>query len=136
MWFCRHEEFALVGLVSEVAKKVGHQFEGVEFDDTDDPEQVEVLYDIAKVVEKWAMSYKRNAIQLAKDGMVFPSLKLKSMGAVSKVEDVNGLIETAKDFGITEDQLLNLASFLGRPQSGIETAKTQKKQQSNIFDVQ
>jgi CRISPR/Cas system-associated exonuclease Cas4 (RecB family) len=129
--FCRHEEScpALVGLVSEVAKKVGHQFEGVEFDDTDDPEQVEVLYDIAKVVEKWAMTYKRNAVQLAKDGMIFPGLKLKSMGATSKVEDINGLIETAKDFGITEKQLLNLASFpLGRLTKAVsETAKTKEK---------
>ena len=75
------------------------------------------------------MTYKRNAVQLAKDGMIFPGLKLKSMGATSKVEDINGLIETAKDFGITEKQLLNLASFpLGRLTKAVsETAKTKEK---------
>ena len=129
--FCRHEEHcpALVGLVAEVAKNVGDQFDGVDFEDTTDPKQVEFLYDIAKIVEKWAESYKKNAVALAKDGMVFPSLKLKSMGALTKVDNVNGLIETAKSFGLSDDSILELASFpLGKVAKAVsDLAKTKEK---------
>jgi hypothetical protein len=129
--FCRHEEHcpALVGLVCEVAKNVGDQFDGVDFEGTTDPEQVEFLYDIAKIVEKWADSHKKKAVSLAKEGMAFSSLKLKSMGALTKVDDVNGLIETAKSFGLSDDSILDLATFpLGKVAKAVsDLAKTKEK---------
>lgn len=129
--FCRHEEHcpALVGLVTEVAKKVGDQFTDVDFDDTESPEQVEMLFDLAKVVEKWAATYKKRAVELAKEGMSFPGLKLKSMGASSRISDVEGFVEVAAQFGLSDKDLLNLASFpLGKVAKAVsDGAKSKEK---------
>ena len=111
--FCRHENAcpALGGLVVSVAKKISPQLPDVDIDSIEDPEVVEQLWMIAKMVSNWADSLKKRAVNMAKDGAEFPSLRLKNMGAAKRVQDNMGLVEIAQNFGIGKDEMLGLANI-------------------------
>jgi hypothetical protein len=113
--FCRHEDRcpALGGLVVSVYRKLvpDSPIPDVDFNNVDDPATVEKLYLIAKIVEAWGEKHRRRAVEMAKAGVVFPSLKLKSMGATSEVTDNEYLLKIAGEFGVTEEEALELAKF-------------------------
>ena len=85
--FCRHEDHcpALGGMALEVASRVSSTIPmDANIDDPEDPEVVEQLYAVAKIVINWGNQLKSKAVEMAKDGVEFPTLRLKSMGATRK----------------------------------------------------
>lgn len=72
--FCKHEDKcpALGGLVIEVAKKVNPQLPDVDLEETEDPEIVEQLWVIAKIVSNWSQRLKQRAVSMALEGVEFP----------------------------------------------------------------
>ena len=136
--FCRHEDAcpALGGLVVSVAKKINPQLPDVDLDSTEDPEVVEQLWVIAKMVSNWADALKKRAVDMAKNGTEFPSLRLKSMGATKRIQDNMGLVEIAQTFGIDKDELLGLANIpLGKLSKAVgdQSPKGDQKRISKEF---
>ena len=111
--FCRHEDHcpALGGLVIEVAKKINPQLPDVDLESTEDPAVIEELWAIAKIVSNWSDRLKERAMVLAKSGMTFPTLQLRSMGAVKKVVDNDGLVAIALSHGVDPAEVLSMASI-------------------------
>jgi len=112
--FCAHEDHcpALGGLAIEVASRVAdNALPKGDIADPEDPETLELLWVVAKVVGNWASRIRSKAIAKAKEGAEFPSLKLKSMGTPRKCNDNVKLLEVASEFDISEDEVLKLASF-------------------------
>ena len=111
--FCKHEDKcpALGGLVIEVAKKVNPQLPDVDLEETEDPEIVEQLWVIAKIVSNWSQRLKQRAVSMALEGVEFPSLRLKNMGATRKITDNKTLVSIAETYGLSLDEVLNLSSI-------------------------
>lgn len=111
--FCAYESNcpALGSLVLGVADKLGVNLPDSLDPDNADAQTLENVYGIAKVVANWADTFRSRMVSMAKDGFEFPSLRLKSMGQTKKCLDNEKLIEVAKDHGLTEEELLSLASF-------------------------
>ncbi len=112
--FCRHEERcpALGGLVLDVAANISRrEFTNIDLENVEEPAALEELYNIAKIVEGWAKRTKARATDMAKDGVAFPNLKLRSMGATTSVTDNQKLIELALAEGVEEKDLMGVASF-------------------------
>ena len=112
--FCTYEDKcpALGAIVTEIATRVSDKYvpQG-DIENTDDPEVMEQLWTVAKIVSNWATKIKSKAVSMAKDGVEFPSLRLKSMGTPRKCVDNKKLLEIAKDFDVAEEELLSIASF-------------------------
>tara|TARA_R100001510_G_C7656830_1_gene217376 strand:+ start:9024 stop:10139 length:1116 start_codon:yes stop_codon:yes gene_type:complete len=111
--FCKFEDVcpALGGLVVEVAKKINPRLPDVDIDSVEDPMVVEDLWAIAKIVSAWADRFKKRAVNLAKDGMEFPNLQLKSTGGTRKVTDNKTLLNIASDFGLTPEGVIDQVSL-------------------------
>jgi hypothetical protein len=111
--FCRHEDIcsALGGLVLEVAKKVDPQLPDVDIENTEDPAVLEDLWSIAKVVSNWSDRIRSRAVDLAKNGTEFPSLRLRSMGATKKVTDNLKLLDIAAEFGLDPEKVFDLSTI-------------------------
>jgi len=112
--FCRHEDRcpALGGLVLDVAANIKRQeFTNINLEEVDDPASVEELWNISKIVEAWAKRLRARAMEMAHEGAEFPSLRLSSMGAPSKVMDNHKFIDIASDMGVDRDELLDSATF-------------------------
>lgn len=117
--FCQYEDKcpALGALVIEVAEAANPMVKDSPavaraFDPTSaDPAAIEQRYMIAKIVEAWADREKRAAVEAAKAGMVFPNLKLSSMGAATTVVDSKQFYALAKTFGLSDEDLIELATF-------------------------
>ena len=111
--FCRHEDYcpALGGLVIEVAKKLNPQLPDIDLESSDDPAVIEELWNIAKIVSNWSDRLKERAMAIAKDGAVFPTLRLRSMGAVKRVVDNDGLVAIALSHGLDPAEVLSHASI-------------------------
>ena len=136
--FCRHENAcpALGGLVVSVAKKINPQLPDVDIDSTEDPEVVEQLWVIAKMVSNWADSLKKRAVDMAKDGTEFPSLRLKNMGATKRVSDNGALVEIAEQFGLDTDEVMEAANIpLGKLSKAVgdKASKGDRKRISQEF---
>jgi len=132
--FCRHEDAcpALGGLVISVAKKINTELPDVDIHDVSDPAVIEQLWLIAKMVSNWADHIKKKAIGMAKEGVEFPSLRLKSMGSPKKVDDNLGVLGVAEKFGMTAEELIEAANL---PLAKIAKAvgeKAEKGQRKNI----
>jgi hypothetical protein len=115
--FCRFEDKcpALGFVVLEVAKKLDPRIPDVDLDTVDDPATVEALYNIAKIVAAWAERHKKRAVDMAKEGVEFPTLRLKSLGATSSVTDTGKLLDIAVGFGVSPEEALDIAMIpLGR----------------------
>lgn len=106
--FCRHEDYcpALGGLVLEVAKKIDPQLPDVDIESTEDPKVIEDLWNIAKVVSNWSDRLKARALEMAKNGIEFPSLRLQSMGSTKKVLDNATLFAIAEKFGMDQQEVI------------------------------
>ena len=76
--FCRHEDAcpALGGLVISVAKKINTELPDVDINSVEDPEVIEQLWLVAKMVSNWADQLKKRAIGMAKEGVELPRLRL------------------------------------------------------------
>ena len=112
--FCRHEDHcpALGGMALEVASRVASTIPmDADIDDPEDPEVVEQLYAVAKIVINWGNQLKSKAVEMAKDGVEFPTLRLKSMGATRKCTNNTKLLEIANSFDIDANEIIDLASL-------------------------
>lgn len=106
--FCSYEDVcpALGGLVVEVAKKINPQLPDVDIDSTEDPEVLEQLWAIAKIVTNWADGFKKRAVTLAEDGLEFPNLRLKKLGGRRKVTDSQKFVTIAEQYGVDAEEIL------------------------------
>ena len=112
--FCAYEDRcpALGAIAIEVANRVAENtLPKTDIADPDDPETLEQLWAIAKIVTNWATRIKAKAIAMAKDGTEFPSLRLRSMGASRKCNDNVKLAELAATFDMPHEELVRLANF-------------------------
>lgn len=111
--FCKHEDScpALGGLVLEVAKRLNPDLPDVDYENTEDPESVEFLYNIAKIVGNWSERHRKRAVELAKNGLVLPTLRLRSMGAVSSVQDNLTFIHKMKEHGVDDLDILQAVTL-------------------------
>lgn len=111
--FCRHEDIcsALGGLVLEVAKKLDPQLPDIDIENAEDPAVIEELWSIAKVVSNWSDRLRARAVDLAKNGTEFPSLRLRSMGATKKIVDNHKLLDIASEFGLDSEKVLDTATL-------------------------
>lgn len=111
--FCRYEDScpSLGGMILEVSAKIKEtSLAKLDFT-SDSPEVLEELYGLAKVVENWATMIKAKALNAAKDGVEFPSLRLKSMGASKSCSDNNMLADIAiKKYGLSDEDFLDIAT--------------------------
>lgn len=132
--FCQYENScpALGFLILDVAKKLDHTIPDINLDEVDDPETVEHLYNIAKIVEAWADRHRKKAVRMAKEGVEFPTLRLKSMGATSSVTDVSRLLEVAETFGVTKDEAIEIALVPLGKLSKLVGDKAQKGKKSEM----
>jgi|TARA_R110002051_G_scaffold22406_2_gene58008 hypothetical protein len=136
--FCRYEDVcpALGGLVVEVAKKVNPQLPDVDIDSTEDPEVIEQLWAIAKIVTNWADKFKKRAVELAKEGKEYPNLQLKSMGSTRKITDNRSLLQVAELFGMSATDIIdniNIPLSKVAKSIGDSADKGGKKKLSNDF---
>jgi LysM repeat protein len=94
---------------------------------------IEQLWVISKIVSNWADKFKKRAIDLAKDGTEFPTLRLKKMGSTKKVTDNQTLIEIAKEFGLSEKEIIEEVNL---PLSKIAKAVSEKAEKGEKKKLQ
>lgn len=114
--FCRHEEHcpALGAVAIEVAKRYRPDLlpaGPIASGEVDDPETIEKLYVVAKIVENWASGIKHKATGMAHEGVEFESLKLRSMGALKKTLEKNYLAQLAVKHGLGLDEVIEAADL-------------------------
>ena len=112
--FCKHEDRcpALGGLVLDVASNIKRKdFTNIDIESVDDPASIEELWNISKIVEAWAKRLRARAMEMAHEGAEFPTLCLSSMGAPSKVVKNTKFIDIAKDMGLSDEEILEQATF-------------------------
>ena len=90
----------------------------IDIENTEDPVVLEQLWVVAKVVTNWATRIKQKAVDLAKEGLEFPSLRLKSMGSPRKCVNNKKLMEIAEQYDLPQKEVLELARL---PISAIAT---------------
>lgn len=135
--FCRHEDScpALGGLVLEVAKRLNPDLPDVDYNLTEDPASVEALYNIAKIVGNWSDKHRKRAVELAKGGMAFPTLRLRSMGAVSFVQDNHAFIEKIKEHGVDEAEILSTVTLPVGKMADLVAAAAEKGEKSRKKEI-
>ena len=112
--FCAYEDRcpALGAIALEVANRVAENtLPSTDISDPDDPETLEQLYAISKIVSNWATRIKAKAISMAKEGTEFPSLRLRSMGASRKCNNNQKLLEITEFFDMPQEEIVKLANF-------------------------
>jgi len=102
---------ALGGLVVEVAKKINPQLPDVDIDSVEDPDVVEQLWAIAKIVSNWADGFKKHAVALAEDGVEFPNLRLKKTAGRRTVTDHQTFMKIAEEYGVDAHTVLKHVSL-------------------------
>ena len=134
--FCRHEDYcpALGGLVVEVARKINPQLPDIDFEKTEDPSDLEELWAISKIVSNWSDRFKERIMKHAKDGMQFPTLRLRSMGATKSITDNDGLVAVAMGFGIDSSEILANATIPIGKISKLIAAKADKGEKGKISE--
>lgn len=112
--FCQYEDVcpAMGALVCDVAEVVIPASRSFRFDPSSrEPAEVQKRYLIAKIVEAWADREKRAAVAMAMEGVEFPDLRLHNGGVTSSVADSTSFFNLAKSLGLSEAELIELASF-------------------------
>jgi hypothetical protein len=134
--FCRHEDYcpALGGLIVEVAKKINPQLPDIDFENTDNASDLEELWAISKIVSNWSDRFKERIMKHAKDGMQFPTLRLRSMGATKSVTDNDGLVAVAMGFGVDPAEVLASATISVSKVSKLISAKAEKGEKGKISE--
>ncbi len=136
--FCRYEDVcpSLGGIVVEVAKKLDPMLPDVDLDEVDDPDVIEKLWTVQKIVTNWADRFKKRAVKLAQEGMEFPNLTLKTMSGRKTVVDRLTFLAIAEAHGLSKEEVLNEVSLpLAKISSaiGAKAEKGQKKAASAQF---
>jgi hypothetical protein len=136
--FCKFEDVcpALGGLVVEVAKKINPRMPDVDIDSTEDPMVVEQLWAIANIVTNWAAGFKKRAVGLAKDGMEFPNLQLKTTNGARKVTDKSKFLEVAYYYGLDSEAIfkeLNIPLAKIAKAIGDKADRGEKRNLTNAF---
>ena len=119
--FCKHEDHcpACGAIAVEVASRLSMlPSKDIDIENTEDPVVLEQLWVVAKVVTNWATRIKQQAVDLAKEGLEFPSLRLKSMGSPRKCVNNKKLMEIAEQYDLPQKEVLELARL---PISAIAT---------------
>lgn len=133
--FCAFEEKcpALGAIVVEIASRVTDKFipKG-DIEDPEDPETIEQLWNVAKIVSNWATKIKAKAIDMAKEGCEFPSLKLRSMGSPRKCKDNQKLLEVAENFDVSQSEILELANLPLKKVADIVGSKAPKGEKRQV----
>ena len=112
--FCKYEDKcpSLGGLAIKIASKVAEDsIPDVDIENPEDPETLEKLWNIAKIVANWSDRIKKKAVAVAKEGTEFPSLSLRSMGSTRSCLDNKKLINIAGEFDLDKEEVLNTAKF-------------------------
>tara|TARA_R110002051_G_scaffold203417_2_gene269828 strand:- start:5280 stop:6395 length:1116 start_codon:yes stop_codon:yes gene_type:complete len=111
--FCAYEEKcpALGAVALGVAKRVSNVELPDDIEDPEDPETLEQLWAVAKIVTNWATRIKAKAISRALEGAEFPSLRLRSMGATRKCNNNPKLMEIVGKHDVPTEKILELANF-------------------------
>ena len=81
--------------------------EGIDISNPDDPEVLEQLWVVAKIVSNWATRIKSKAVEVAKAGNEFPTLRLKSMGSTRSCSDNKKLIEIAEKYSLSPQEIID-----------------------------
>ena len=119
--FCKHEDHcpACGAIAVEVASRLSMlPSKDIDIENTEDPVVLEQLWVVAKVVTNWATRIKQKAVDLAKEGLEFPSLRLKSMVSPRKCVNNKKLMEIAEQYDLPQKEVLELARL---PISAIAT---------------
>ena len=119
--FCKHEDHcpACGAIAVEVASRLSMlPSKDIDIENTEDPVVLEQLWVVAKVVTNWATRIKQKAVDLAKEGLEFPSLRLKSIGTPRKSVNNKKLMEIAEQYDLPQKEVLELARL---PISAIAT---------------
>jgi len=137
--FCRHEDHcpALGGAVIEIARRYKPDLipEGpIGQGDLDDPEVLQQLYKVAKIVDSWSAGIKMKVTEMAKSGTEFSALKLKSMGALKKTMNKKHLAQLAIEHGLGLDEVIEAADLTLNQLSGALYDKAPKGKKTFIVD--
>jgi len=137
--FCRHEEHcpALGAVAIEVAKRYRPDLlpDGpIASGEVDDPASIEKLYVVAKIVENWASGIKHKATGMAKEGVEFDGLKLKSMGALKTTLEKNYLAQLAIKYGLELNEVIESADLRIGQLSKVLHDKAPKGKKSFVVD--
>jgi len=103
--FCRYEEScpALGAICVSVAKKYKPELlpsGEIHVSNIDDPETLARMYIVAKIVEDWASHVKFKVQTLSNQGVEFPYLKRRSLGARTTVKDPAAVAQYAMAHGL------------------------------------
>jgi len=103
--FCRFEDTcpALGAISIEIARKYKPSLmpEGdIHVSNVEDPETLAKMYIVAKIVEDWASHVKFKVQTLSNQGVEFPYLKRRSLGARNTVKDSSGVAQYAMANGM------------------------------------
>ena len=111
--YCRHEEKcpALGGLAISVAAQLDNTLPEFQIGAVDDPAELEKMFAVSSTLAKWAETIRKKAIAVAKDGAEYDNFTLRSLGSLRKISDHNKLVELAKYHGVTDEDLLEVASL-------------------------
>lgn len=98
--FCRYEEQcpALGAICVDIAKKYNPSLlpEGdIHVSNIEDPETLARMYIVAKIVEDWASHVKYKVVTMSNQGVEFPFLKRRSLGARNSVKDATSVAQYA-----------------------------------------
>tara|TARA_Y100001937_G_C7082098_1_gene313507 strand:- start:759 stop:1232 length:474 start_codon:yes stop_codon:yes gene_type:complete len=81
--------------------------DGVDISNPDNPEVLEQLWVVAKIVSNWATRIKSKAVEVAKAGKQFPTLQLKSMGSTRSCSDNKKLIQIAEKYSLSPEEIID-----------------------------
>jgi CRISPR/Cas system-associated exonuclease Cas4 (RecB family) len=112
--FCKHEDHcpACGAIAVQVASRLSMiPADDVNIENSEDPVVLEQLWVVAKIVTNWASRIKAKAVDMAKGGTEFPTLRLKSMGSPRKCVDNKKLMKVAERFEMPQEDVLELARF-------------------------
>lgn len=137
--FCRHEDRcpALGAVAIEIAKRYKPELlpDGpIASSDVEDTDTLEKLYVVARIVENWASGIKNKTTLLAKDGVEFESLRLKSMGSLKKTTNKNRLAQIAVQHGLELTEIIEAADLTMNQLSKALHDKSPKGKKSFIVD--
>jgi len=137
--FCRYEEScpSLGAICVTIAKRVSPELlpvGSVSPSDVDDPEVLERLFIVAKIVENWAKSIKHKATGLALSGHEFEGHKLRSMGSLKKTLEKNYLAQLAIKHGLTIEEVIEAADLTLNQVSTALHTKAPRGKKSFVVD--
>jgi hypothetical protein len=114
--FCRHEGNcpALTALCIEVAQRYKPDMlpaGSLHITDVDDPNSIAKMFIVAKIVGEWAEHVKFRAVSLAKEGVEFEGLALRSLGSRISVVDSSIVLQISMDRGLEVFDVLEASNI-------------------------